>query len=531
MLHVQGLKVSYAFIIRIIFELSLGRRKEDKESVLLVSNALKRSKMLGVVGKGMHINMLCYNNAPKDSEINQMLANASNDIVLLIGVDGSIISANTAAFCAYGYMDVELVGKHIAQIQTTQSAPLISSQLELASVQGIVFGTVHKRKDGSTFPVRVSSQSIHIDGRPALLSIVRDVSGQAPEVVKTSLAYSELDQIFNFSADAMCIIGKDYTVLRINEALADLVGIPKGQAAKKKCWDLFDNPACNNGNCPLRQILKGKPVVERDVAIFNNNGEKRYCISTSKPFFGGDGNMIGVVQNIKDITKRKQAEQALQQEIAMAAAIQRDLWGSDLDHELVDIKVIAGALKHISGDLCDYKWVKADVLFGYIIDVPGHSLFTALQASALKVLFRQVAARDISLTEKVTWVNDAAIRYFDADSFAAGIAFELDFRKKTLTYTGAGVYAFLGSIEQRQGEFKAPGSFIGVSPFGYFEEFVLPVQSGDSLYFLTDGLSEMLDSEDKHHLRDYAGMVTHLERLATNETKKDDASGLCIRIK
>jgi PAS domain S-box-containing protein len=475
--------------------------------------------------------MQCYSNAPKDREINQMLANAANDIVLLIGADGCIISSNNTALCAYGYTDVELVGKHISQIRTAKTALLISSQIELASVQGIVFETVHKRKDGSTFPVRVSSQSINIDGRPALLSIVRDLSGQAPEVVRTSLAYSELDQIFNFSADAMCIIGKDYTILRINEALAVLLGIPKGKATQKKCWQLLDNPACHSENCPLRQIITGKQVVERDVEIYNSNGEKKHCISMSKPFIGSDGNMIGMVQNIKDITKRKQAEQALQQEITMAAAIQRDLWGIDLDNEMVDIKLISGALKHISGDLCDYKWVKPDVLFGYVIDVPGHSLSTALQTSALKVLFRQVAAKDISLTEKVTWVNDAAIRYFDPDSFAAGIAFELDFRKQTLTYAGAGIYLFLGSTAQHQGEFKAPGSFIGVSPFGYFEEGVLHLQSGDSLYFLSDGLSEMLDGEEQQHLRDYARMVDHLGRLANSKTKKDDASGLCVRIK
>jgi serine phosphatase RsbU (regulator of sigma subunit) len=163
--------------------------------------------------------------------------------------------------------------------------------------------------------------------------------------------------------------------------------------------------------------------------------------------------------------------------------------------------------------------------------VPGHSLSTALQTSALKVLFRQIAAKDISLTEKVTWVNDAAIRYFDPDSFAAAIAFELDFRKQTLTYAGAGIYSFLGSTAKHQGEFKAPGSFIGVSPFGYFEEGMLPLQSGDSLYFLSDGLSEMLDGEDKQHLRDYARMLDHLGRLANSKTKKDDASGLCLRIK
>src|SRR3712207_7995844 len=38
------------------------------------------------------------------------------------------------------------------------------------------FETVHRRKDGTTFPVEVSSQSADIGGERLLFSVVRDVS-------------------------------------------------------------------------------------------------------------------------------------------------------------------------------------------------------------------------------------------------------------------------------------------------------------------------------------------------------------------
>ena len=45
-----------------------------------------------------------------------------------------------------------------------------------ADTEGILFETVHQRKDGRTFPVEVSSQGATIGGTRTLISVIRDIT-------------------------------------------------------------------------------------------------------------------------------------------------------------------------------------------------------------------------------------------------------------------------------------------------------------------------------------------------------------------
>ena len=51
-----------------------------------------------------------------------------------------------------------------------------TDQMKRASSDGLLFDTLHRRRDGSTFPVEVSSRGDLIGGRRVLFSIVRDVT-------------------------------------------------------------------------------------------------------------------------------------------------------------------------------------------------------------------------------------------------------------------------------------------------------------------------------------------------------------------
>ena len=48
--------------------------------------------------------------------------------------------------------------------------------MDKADSSGILFETNHRRKDGTTFPVEVSSRGVYIDGERVLLSVIRDIT-------------------------------------------------------------------------------------------------------------------------------------------------------------------------------------------------------------------------------------------------------------------------------------------------------------------------------------------------------------------
>lgn len=114
-----------------------------------------------------------YNTVFPNRDIDQMLPQHPDELVLIVGADGRIRSANNAALCAYGYLDFEIVGLHISEILEDPTAPTISWQMSAATVQGIAFDTIHKRRDGSIFPVNIRVHSLTIDNEPVLLGIIR----------------------------------------------------------------------------------------------------------------------------------------------------------------------------------------------------------------------------------------------------------------------------------------------------------------------------------------------------------------------
>ena len=99
---------------------------------------------------------------------------AVRDIVLVMRDDGTLFDVNWAAVDAYGYERDELLGLNVRDLRAPQAHVDLKAQMRSASEGGVTFETLHRRRDGSVFPVEVSSSRFEVDGRPGLISVVRN---------------------------------------------------------------------------------------------------------------------------------------------------------------------------------------------------------------------------------------------------------------------------------------------------------------------------------------------------------------------
>ncbi len=129
----------------------------------------------------------------------EYLTRHANDIILLIDDDGRIIEANQKAIDTYGYSREELFGMSAINLRVPEQQSLFRKQLnQVEKRKGMVFETVHKKKDGTQFPVETSIRFIQLEGKNYFQAINRDITErkEAEEKIKrANRLYAVLSQV------------------------------------------------------------------------------------------------------------------------------------------------------------------------------------------------------------------------------------------------------------------------------------------------------------------------------------------------
>jgi PAS domain S-box-containing protein len=114
------------------------------------------------------------------------------DIILFVGEGGRIVEANRAAALAYGYSREEMRSLHIKDLRAPDTRPEVAAQMAQALREGLLFETVHRRRDGSLFPVEVSSKIVEPEGA-LLVSVIRDITERKRNEAELLRARDELE--------------------------------------------------------------------------------------------------------------------------------------------------------------------------------------------------------------------------------------------------------------------------------------------------------------------------------------------------
>ncbi|MCB4791534.1 MAG: PAS domain S-box protein [Elusimicrobia bacterium] len=101
----------------------------------------------------------------------------ANDIILIFNKDLRIMEANEKALASYKFSQLEIVQKNLKDIVALEALPVLAEDLKVIENKGShIFKTIHKRKDGSTFPVEISMQHFVISWNEFYQAIIRDIS-------------------------------------------------------------------------------------------------------------------------------------------------------------------------------------------------------------------------------------------------------------------------------------------------------------------------------------------------------------------
>jgi PAS domain S-box-containing protein len=232
---------------------------------------------------------------------------ASEDALILGDISGRIRHCNPAACAMYGYSMKELRRGRLAWLFPEQLSAVLPDTVSAETVTGGLFvWRSCRRKDGSIFPARVSTQLIEANREQYLLVCIRNL------VIRKSPRLGQVEsesaiRIRDFPAYTVTWqhAAGDFIMIGCNMATEDFTNVSINDFIGKRASELFaDRPDIIED---LNLCFRAKTAFKRKMPYrMFTTGEERTMSAT---FVYANPHMI--VLHLNDITEREQALQDL----------------------------------------------------------------------------------------------------------------------------------------------------------------------------------------------------------------------------
>ncbi len=126
----------------------------------------------------------------------------------------------------------------------------------------------------------------------------------------------ETDRILNAAGDGIRIIGKDFKVINMNQTMAQLSGVDKDNGVGINCQRMFGAKGiCGTEKCSMVKVLKNKKGFQTQNIRETIDGKKVPCLHLVTPYFDNGGEIVGIIEDFRDISEIKEKELELKEKI------------------------------------------------------------------------------------------------------------------------------------------------------------------------------------------------------------------------
>lgn len=270
--------------------------------------------------------------AAEISERYRLLSMRARDVILFFRPDGQVVDANQVAIETYGYKQADLLKRKIQDLRAPETLNILEDQLAKANENGIQFETVHIRKDGTRFPVEVSSVGADVGGERLLISIVRDITERRKneEIVRQSM--NQMALVTNIAPVFIVHCDREKRFKFVNQSYAGRFGLKPEECLGKGIWEVIGQAAYDEIADYIEIALTGKPV-EFELEIPYTTIGTHFMHCSYAPDFDENGGVIGFVAAITDISERRRMEKAVreseEQLRQMADSMPQVVWIAD----------------------------------------------------------------------------------------------------------------------------------------------------------------------------------------------------------
>jgi PAS domain S-box-containing protein len=179
--------------------------------------------------------------AGRDLERAKFALDQASQEVWLMHSDGLVAYVNQAVCRETGYRPEEVVGRHIVDIHPELASFSVDSVMgELRQGQGIHLQSIHRRRDGSRYPVRVSLDVFDDGQEELMLAMAQNITDEL-----TTLAHlKEIRFMVDHSGDEVYFLDNEGRFVYANRTALDRYGYSAKELGNHTIFDI--NPAIDH---------------------------------------------------------------------------------------------------------------------------------------------------------------------------------------------------------------------------------------------------------------------------------------------
>ncbi len=264
--------------------------------------------------------------------------NAADGIVLT-DVESKKFYIGNKVFCQMlGYSPEEIKTIGVTNVHPAEDLLYVIDQFE-GQARGeftLAKDIPVKRKDGSIFYADINSLPVTLAGKKYLMGIFRDIT----ERKQTEDKLRQYQFMVESAHDAIFFKDLKSRYIIANNKALEAFGLPRDQVIGKNDYEIMaDKTEAGKNIEDDRNVLEtGKPT-EVTKCMTSADGKQRWFQAVKVPQFDDKGNIVGLIGIARDITERKQAEEALREsqrwQIAILDSIPDMAWLKDKESKYV----------------------------------------------------------------------------------------------------------------------------------------------------------------------------------------------------
>jgi PAS domain S-box-containing protein len=463
--------------------------------------------------------------------------------IVIIHRNGIIKFINDIGVKAIGYDRDSIVGSHIDGYLTKSSMARVAEAMPKTAKgeQVAAYDIEFIVKSGEIRNGLVKAARISLGGEYASLVVLIDVTEKKKIEAKLWESEEKFRQVAKNIDEVLMI--RDYEkFLYVSPAYERLTG-----HSMQSC---LDNPLLLSEIVHPDDRDKARAIFIQDgqhmdessdgeFRFYRLDGDIRWAWLRSYPIEVGVGSEKQKAISIVDITDRKRMEVELRQrddqnqrELNLAARVQQDALPAAYSGAKVRVSPIFLPYHTVSGDLINYRWFEQQKkLRGYIVDVSGHGMATALQTATVKMLLDHKLLGEKSIDEDdFQHINQSMMQYLYEESFAGLMYFEFDFSSFMLTVITGGIHFFLEDKPEQCNLVPVFSGYLGMFDKADIQIKTMPFKPGEIYCMMSDGASDLIEMLGVSKQTGFNRYLEWFDKLAQRPERSDDFSVVCIEI-